>query len=206
MLPILPNLSFKHTHTHTHTFHNSLGQSISGYQGNLWMMSCGSAVVPGLTSEGRELLILSREWPKMFGPSNQTCCYSLPSPPTPIDKYRKKAQNKTKKNPTTYLRPRSYRMRMRLAEITAARQELLCLHRSSSATSIPMSSPADYLWVRPSDPCVPPVFFQTHHRLLFHWMLLRTKGQALNYLCFCWQIYVETTMSREIKKTLSNEL
>lgn len=39
----------------------SLRQTISGYQGNLWMMSCDAAAVPKLTSEGSEHLIFSRE-------------------------------------------------------------------------------------------------------------------------------------------------
>lgn len=44
-------------------------------------MSCGMAAVPRLTSEGRELLILSRVWPKRFGSTTQTYCSSLPAPP-----------------------------------------------------------------------------------------------------------------------------
>lgn len=81
------NLSTPHPHTCTSIpviQTTSLRQPISGYQGNLWMMSCGMAAVPRLTSVGRELLILSRVWPKILAPLPEPAAPVSPTPPHPL--------------------------------------------------------------------------------------------------------------------------
>lgn len=70
----------------------------------------------------------------------------------------------------------------KLLSVLLARQEVLCLHISTSVASIQPLSPVDYLWVGPSGSSVPLRLPQTNHRLPFHWMLLTTKGWVLNYL------------------------
>lgn len=58
-----------------------------------------------------------------------------------------------------------------------ARQELLCLHGSTSAASIHLMSPAANLWKRPNGLSVPFVFPQTNHSHLFHWHYLEQRDR-----------------------------
>lgn len=147
---------------------------------------------------GRELLILSSEWPNIFGSCTHTSCSDLPlllqpfsfqniilfslhsKLPSDVFPYNCRTGRiylSVIKTPP-YHCPHSWK----LLSVLLVRQEVLCLHISTSVASIQPLSPVDYLWVGPSGSSVPLRLPQTNHRSPFHWMLLTSMGWVLNYL------------------------